>query len=278
MEQVILRYDGEALAEHNMDLKLVAESLSGLNDLILEVYEEMGGIEEELNLQIKGGFQEGSFEFLMTVGETLQNNIEVLKIIGFGLPPAAGSLVAYLNWLKGRKIEKITITEEGNCKITTEDGEVKESPSYMRPLLASTSIRSAFNKIVSKPLRNGGIEVFQALANNPERTPHVAVTTSDEKHFRIQRNPVNNVVVDKPIDDAVITFLTVHKDKDNHWRIDLDGEPLTIKMEDEVFLSKFRKGNEPDIFVNAYNVQLVEKENTITMDKSYSIVKVYAPE
>lgn len=278
MEQVILRYDGEDLAEHSMNLKLVAESLCGLDDLIHEVYEEMGGVEGELDIQIKGGFQEGSFEFLMTVGQTLQDNIEVLKIIGFGLPPTAGSLVTYLKWLKGRKIDKITLTEEGNCKITTEDGEVKESASYMRPLLASTSIRNAFNKVVSKPLRNGGIEVFEALANSDDRTQFSAVTTAEEKHFRSQRNPVNNAVVDKPMDEAVITFLTVHKDKDNYWRIDLDGEPLTIKMEDEEFLSKFRKGNEPDIFVNAYTVEIVEKENTINLDKSYSIVKVYAPE
>ncbi|MCS6177717.1 hypothetical protein [Shewanella baltica] len=278
MEQVILRYDGDALGDHSMNLKLIAESLSGLDDLIHEVYEEMGGTEDEIDLQIKGGFQEGSFEFLMTVGQTLQDNIEILKIVGFGLPPTAGSLLTYLQWLKGRKIDKITLTEEGNCKITTEDGEVKESPSYMRPLLASASIRTAFNKVVSKPLRGGGIEVFEAIANNDARTRFNSVTTAEEKYFRSQRNPVNNVVVDKPIDDVVITFLTVHKDKDTHWRIDLDGEAITIKMEDDTFLSNFRKGKVPDIFVNAYSVMIYEKENTITMDKTYSIVKVYARE
>lgn len=282
MEQVIFRYDGEALAEHSMNLKLVADSLQGIETLVREVHEEMGGKEEELNLQIQGGFQEGSFEFLFTLGQLLPDGIELLKIIGFGTPIAGGSLITYLEWLKGKKIQKITMTEEGNCKIQTEDGEEKVAPSYMRQLLASTSVRGAFSKIISKPLRDNGIEVFEALStetNKVDRTQFVSVTTANEKNYRAKTTTVIDVIDNKPLDEMVVTFLTVHKDKDTNWRVeDVDGITYTVKMEDEVFLSNFRKGNESDIFVNAYVVEIVEKENTINLDKSYSIVKVYAAE
>jgi hypothetical protein len=282
MEQVILRYDGEALAEHSMNLKLVADSLQGIEALVKEVHEEMGGKEEELNLQIQGGFQKGSFEFLFTLGQQLPDGIELLKIIGFGSPIAAGSLMAYLEWLKGKKIQKITMTEEGDCKIVTEEGEDKVAPSYMRPLLASTTVRGAFSKIISKPLRDGGIEVFEALSTEEkkaDRTQYVSVTTANEKNYRAKNTTVIDLIDNKLMDEKVITFLTVHKDKDTSWRVeDVDGITYTVKMEDEDFLSNFRRGNEPDIFVNAYTVEIVEKENTINLDKTYSIVKVYAPE
>ncbi|MEL4204174.1 hypothetical protein C9E85_15365 [Plesiomonas shigelloides] len=281
MEQVILRYDGEALVEHSMNLKLVADSLQGIEALVREVHEQMGGKDEELDLQLKGGFQEGSFEFLITLGQHL-NDIELLRIIGFGTPIAAGSLMAYLDWLKGKKIQKITMTEEGDCKIVTEDREERIAPSYMRNLLASTSVRNAFSKIISKPLREGGIEVFEALStegNKADRTQFVAVTRDDEKSYRAKNTTVIDVVDSKPMEEMVVAFLTVHKDKDVNWRIeDVHGHQYTVKMEDEEFLTRFRRGNEPDIFVNGYTVEMVERENTINLDKSYSIVKVYRPE
>ncbi|WP_325893007.1 hypothetical protein [Grimontia sp. NTOU-MAR1] len=281
MEQVVLRYDGEALVEHSMNLKLVADSLQGIEALVREVHEEMGGKEEELNLQIKGGFREGSFEFLFTLGQQLPDGIELLKIIGFGGPIAAGSLISYLEWLKAKKIQKITMTEEGNCKIVTEDGEEKVAPSYMRPLLASTSVRGAFSKIISKPLRDGGIEVFEALSaeeDKAKRIQYVSVTQADEKYYRAKSTTVIDVIANKPMDEKIVTFLSVHKDKDTNWRVeDVDGVTYTVKMEDEDFLSNFHKGKEPDIFVNAYFVEIVEKENTINLDKTYSIVKVSLP-
>lgn len=281
MEEIIVRYDGESLAEHSMNLKLVAESLSGLEALVREVHDELGGKEEELALHVKGGFSKGSFEFLIGVEQVLHNNIDLLKIIGFGAPAATGTLVSYLKWLKGRKIQKITLNEQGNCKITTEDGDSKESPSYMRPLLASNSVRTAFSKIISKPLRRGGIELFETQStenNKGERTSFVSITDDEETYFRQKNVTVIDISDTKPLDEKVITFLSVHKDKDTGWRIDYDGEALTVKMEDDMFLTKFRKGGEPDIFSNAYTVEINEIENTITLDKSYSIVKVYAPE
>tara|TARA_Y100000310_G_C20630340_1_gene788293 strand:- start:717 stop:1562 length:846 start_codon:yes stop_codon:yes gene_type:complete len=281
MEEVILRYDGESLSEHSMDIKLVAESLQGLETLVREVHEELGGKEEQVDIKVKGGFNEGSFEFLCTVSQFLSENIELLKIVGFGAPFAGGSLVSYLQWLKGRKIKRITLTEEGNCKIVTVDGETKESPSYMRALLASSSVRVAFNKVISKPLRSKGIELFQVLTPEQDRSERevlASVTKDDERYFRQKQTIVEEIDSRKPPEEKVITFLSVHKDKDTGWRIDYDGDPLSVKVEDIDFRSRVSKGGEPDIFANAYTVDIQEIENIITLDKSYSIIKVYDPD
>ena len=281
MEEVILRYDGESLSEHSMDIKLVAESLQGLETLVREVHEELGGTEDQVSIKIKGGFNEGSFEFLFTVSQVLSENIDLLRIVGFGTPLVGGSLVGYLQWLKGRKIKRITLTEEGNCKIVTTDGEVKESPSYMRPLLASSSVRVAFNKVVSKPLRSKGIDIFEVLTtelDKSERRTLTSVTKDQERYFRQKQNIVEEIDSRKPPEEKVITFLSVHKDKDSGWRIDYDGDPLSVKIEDLEFLTRVSKGGEPDIFAYAYTVDIQEIENTITLDKSYSIIKVYDPD
>ncbi len=281
MEEVIIRYDGEDLSNHSMDLKLVAESLNGIESLIREVYEELGGKDEGLNLQIRGGFDEGSFEFLFTIEQVLLENIELLKIIGLGLPAATGSLLGYIKWLKGRKIKKITLTEDGDCRIVTEDDDVEVTPSYMRPLLASTSIRGALSKIISKPLRRNGIEIFEAQsteADKKDRTSYMSITEDDEKFYRQKNITVIDINDTKKIEEKVVTFLSVHKDKDTAWRIDFDGEPMTIRMGDVDFLSNVRRGGEPNIFSNSYTVDIDEMENTITLEKSYAIVKVYDSE
>ena len=59
MESIILRFDGEALNKHSMDLKLLADCLAGLESLITEVHEQLNGSNDELQVQVQGGFEEG---------------------------------------------------------------------------------------------------------------------------------------------------------------------------------------------------------------------------
>ncbi|HFM3544035.1 TPA: hypothetical protein ACG7AB_003848, partial [Escherichia coli] len=66
VEQLVVKYDGEALANHKIDLDVLTESLNGLNSLLKEVNFIVNGTGENLDVEVEP-FREGSFEYLIDV-------------------------------------------------------------------------------------------------------------------------------------------------------------------------------------------------------------------
>ncbi|HBV5677430.1 TPA: hypothetical protein MD163_004549, partial [Klebsiella aerogenes] len=64
VEQLVVKYDGEALAHHKIDLDVLTESLNGLNSLLKEVNFIVNGTGENLDIEVEP-FREGSFEYLI---------------------------------------------------------------------------------------------------------------------------------------------------------------------------------------------------------------------
>ncbi|MBM0535555.1 hypothetical protein EKL00_27830, partial [Klebsiella pneumoniae] len=64
VEQLVVKYDGEALANHKIDLDVLTESLNGLNSLLKEVNFIVNGTGENLDVEVEP-FREGSFEYLI---------------------------------------------------------------------------------------------------------------------------------------------------------------------------------------------------------------------
>ncbi|MGS0320126.1 DUF7946 domain-containing protein, partial [Escherichia coli] len=87
---MVVKYDGEALANHKIDLDVLTESLNGLNNLLKEVNIVVNGTSENFNVDVEP-FREGSFEYLIDVIQNPTQYLDVLSIIGLG---ATGALAA----------------------------------------------------------------------------------------------------------------------------------------------------------------------------------------
>ncbi|QTL37750.1 hypothetical protein [Pseudoalteromonas viridis] len=280
MESIVLRFDGEALNDHSMDLSLLAESLTGLEKLITEVHEHLNGSTHDLKVQVQGGFEEGSFEFLLNVIETAE--ISTLAAIGFTSSLAGGGLVGALKWLGGEPIEKIARHKDGDCILKKKDGNALVVDSRLKEAIASPSIRTAFNRLIQKPLNKEGIDVFEVLKpsadGEEDRKVLVEVEKSEAASFKAQKAPVKEKVMEDEIYDNVrITFLTVHKDKPSGWRIHYDDTELSrVKIQDDNFIRHVQSGAGEAIFDDAYRVKLVAKykSNSFT-EKDWYIEKVY---
>lgn len=274
MEKVILRYDGLDLANHSMELNVLTEALSGLNSLINEVHLELNGTNEDLKVEVQGGFDEGSFEFIVNVIEA--TDIGVLAAIGFGGPVLSGGLMGAIKWLKGEKIEKLSYHQNGNCIVHKENGDTLEVHSYLNKPLASSTIRASFKKLIKAPLTKSGIDVFEVL-DHQDRHINTKSNKQNAKYFRSHKQPVNtNEDDDVVIDGANITFISVHSDKQSGWRIYYDDNKLTVKMSDSSFMRRIENGVSGAIFDDAFSVRLVikNKPNSIS-EKTYTIEEVY---
>ncbi|TVU86084.1 hypothetical protein FQP85_03135 [Pseudoalteromonas neustonica] len=279
MESIILRFDGEALNEHSMDLKLLADCLAGLESLITEVHEQLNGSNDDLQVQVQGGFEEGSFEFILNVIENAE--VSTLAAIGLNGVFASGGLIGVLKWLAGEPIEKIANKIGGGCILKKKDGETKVVDSYLKEIVASPSIRRSFKKLVQQPLNKAGIDVFEVLKpddkDKESREVLVEVEKKEASSFRALTAPVKEKVMEDEIHDNVrITFLTAHKDKPSQWRINYDDQVLFVKILDERFIKHVQSGAGEAIFDDAYRVKLVAKykSNSLT-EKNWFIEKVY---
>ncbi|PCK29501.1 hypothetical protein [Pseudoalteromonas piscicida] len=279
MESIVLRFDGEALNDHSMDLKLLADSLAGLESLITEVHEHINGSNDDLEIKVQGGFEEGSFEFILNVVEHAE--ISTLAAIGFSGALAGGGLVGALKWLGGEPIEKIARKTRGECILKKKDGDSLVVESYLKDAIASPSIRTAFKKLVQQPLNRAGIDVFEIVKTDDNKTENREVLVEIEKEeaasFRAQREPVKEKVMeDEVYDNARITFLTVHKDKSHGWRINHDDQDLRVNIQDDSFIKHVRSGAGEAIFDDAYRVKLIAKyKNNSRTEKDWHIEKVY---
>lgn len=274
VEKLVVKYDGEALKNHKIDLDVLTESLNGLNNLLKEVNLVVNGTSENINVEVEP-FREGSFEYLIDVIQNPTHYLDILSIIGVGgtgAVAAGSTLIEIIRAIGGRQIQKIALTADGDCKIILEDGEEIIAPSYFRPLLSSPSIRKALSKIIHNPLQKEGYETFKI--SNSQGKDLVVVGEKEAEPFRYRRVPVEQAYSEQTFDDVPITFLTIHKDKNTGWRANYEDETVTVTIEDEGFLQRVRTGRESRIFSDVYYVDLLVRENLNSLDKTYIVGRV----
>lgn len=274
VEKLVVKYDGEALANHKIDLDVLTESLNGLNNLLKEVNIIVNGTSENFNVDVEP-FREGSFEYLIDVIQNPTQYLDVLSIIGLGATgalAAGNTLIDIIRSINGRQIRRITLTADGDCKILLEDGSEIVAPSYFRPLLSSPSIRKSLSKIIHNPLQKEGYESFKITT--PQGVELVNVSENEIEPFKYRRVPVEQSFSEQTLEDVPITFLTIHKDKNTGWRANYEDETVNVSIEDAEFLQRVRTGREPGIFSDVYYVDLLVRENLNSLDKAYIVGRV----
>ncbi|HHQ4457209.1 TPA: hypothetical protein ACSPZI_003596 [Aeromonas hydrophila] len=271
-ERLIFKYDGESLIEHKIDVDVLAESLLGISNLLTEINVKLNGTSDNLSVKAEP-FRGGSFEFIIDVIQHPGEYLELLSIIGLTATAGPASLISTIKKLKGRQIKKLSFTQEGDCKVHLDD-ETFNVPSYYRSLLASASIRKSLSRLAYSPLCKDGISTFKIIKESTGQEL-LDITNETAGDFRYKRVPVEDTCTSRMIEDAVITFLTMHKDKTTSWRIDYEGETYNTSVKDDEFIERVLRGEETKLFSSAFRVNLLLKEDLISLDKTYIVAKVH---
>jgi hypothetical protein len=280
-QKVIFHYDGKALTDHKMQIEAVIDSLQGTCELLKETHQLVNGTSDNLDITVQP-FDEGSFEFIINVIQNPQEHIDILAITGLSATAIPAALLPTMKQIAGRKIEKLTLNQDGDCLVHIENEQQPiVAPSFYRELLSSKTISKAISKIAYNPLKKDGIDsltisAFDSTGDGAIETV-LEVSKEESKSYRASRNPVlekrERITTHE---DVSITFLTAHSDKNRDWRINNhEHEPVSVTISDDEFVKNVRNGIESNVFVNSYNVDLEEKLDLATDKKTYTITSVY---
>ncbi|HFQ2072443.1 TPA: hypothetical protein ACHP08_003156 [Providencia stuartii] len=277
-ELLTIKYDGQALNDHKIDIGVLSDSLSGLQSLISEVNLIINGTNDKIDVKVKP-FKAGSFEYLLDIIQHPSEYLDVLSVIGLttmsGMA-AKDTLLNYIKEINARQIKRMSFTQDGDCKIVLEDEESLVTPSFFGKLLTNKTIRKSLDKVIYTPLQHDGYDLIKI--DDGKGNDIVSYTKNESTAFKFNNRSkiIDPIIYETIIDDAPITFLTVHRDKNTNWRAEYDGSPVTITMNDDEFYTKMIKGVSSLVFSSTYLVKLKVIEELNTGEKSYSIEKVYS--
>jgi len=186
-----IKYDGEALADHSIEINDLAPALIAVSDLIQEANSMANRGDSTISVKVKAT-ETGCFQiWIQTAQMTSDDLVKMLAsdksialgmllfYIGFvGGPEKLTGLIGLIKRLCGKAPKKITQTGENELEIETESGSVTISKLEWE-MYKNPKIRQAAYNII-KPVEKAGVETVEFI--DGDKTPS-KITKSDAKYF-----------------------------------------------------------------------------------------------
>jgi hypothetical protein len=169
-------YDGPAVEDGEMDVSQLASSLLALGKLIESADAIRTGEPGRVKVRVKSDVMRGSFDVGIAVhwAESVKDaalawamtpqgagTLALLGISGItvrGVAVTGGKgVIQVVRWLRGRRIAKQVILQDGNTTLVAEDGEHLEVDPTVARMVDEPSIRQPLEKFTD-PLREDGVE------------------------------------------------------------------------------------------------------------------------
>lgn len=247
--KIEIGYAGEAVNGGTMDVRELAPALLALGDLLQESHYLLNDGRGRLATHVKSDFKKGSFEVNLKLVQDLAEQAafliehckhwsaaDICKLIGLSSASGA-SLIAFIKWLRNRKIKASTVIEGGNFKIETEGNydSIEVGPDVVR-LATNRKIRLSLSMVL-KPLKSVGFDFFYAKDQGKEieRVEKAQVSSFDMPDLPEQQ------LVDSTRKVAV-HLIEISFEAGLKWKLS-DGENrFNALVLDENFQSEIRAG------------------------------------
>tara|TARA_R110002020_G_scaffold277225_1_gene492475 strand:- start:147 stop:1055 length:909 start_codon:yes stop_codon:yes gene_type:complete len=239
-----VKYDGDALANHEMDVAILAPALMGMQKVLDALVTESTEGEYRASLKIKGNAKAGSIEIELVTQAI--SNMKLLKDIivdvfshrdVVALATITTLLVPLLALIKKfgrRKPSKVEDMGDGNVKIYF-DNDITIVNNHVYHVYNNFEVREAAYKAV-KPLEQEGIDSFVIYEKSKKL---VEVNKEDVSRF------VPPSVADRMLVSEEITFLqivTIKFNMNNKWQFTQGDSVINANIIDDDFIAKVRNG------------------------------------
>lgn len=286
--EFVLYYDGDSLRDGIMDVKQLAPALLALGDLLDESNKVLNSDETTIKVNVKAGFEAGSFGVELEIVQNLFNQVanlftrenistasDLLGILGIG-GGGVGGIWFYLKKLRGRKPQKTIQNKDGSVVLEIVEGETVSINKKEATLMQNPKVRKSIEQVV-KPLESEGIDTIKVKFDE-EYTPLVA--KNEASYFKAPEPEV----VQKDEDNAIteisnemsLSLITINFKEDKKWRMS-DGESqFWVTISDKNFISKVENSEISFSKGDILRVKLVTKQWKIAggIETQYEIVKV----
>lgn len=255
-ESIRIAYVGTAVDAGTADLKLFADSLEGLYELLTYSNKAIYDNKVDTKVSISANFEKGSFEFLIefqsiltdTTLDLFQNKsvqfVSATFFTGFfgymGTKAAQKTLTLFdlLRFSKGEKVESLNESIEGQVIKISKGDETIEVPAQVWKMYNDLPSRKGLEDFL-KPLATAGVDKIET--RDPEKKPLESVNKNEFLYFRA---PNNADVEQSPFEGdfmVVEAQLTGRK----NWRLQdtNTGLEFEAKLYDEDFLTKVKSGS-----------------------------------
>ncbi|EBC1602003.1 hypothetical protein ACSVOC_19635 [Salmonella enterica] len=277
VEALNIVYTGKALDTHKMDILALAQSLKGLGEALYEANVLLNG-DEKFEVNVDAELIAGSFGFQLQVVQHLNNAKDVLKLFGLKASKiivGESTVLEVLEKLDGRKIDIVeTDKSSGKVKLLV-DGEEIVCSQDVEKIVNSPEIRKAVDSFIRQPLLKEGIEGFVVKPSKDSTDIILEVKKENADNFKSPRVLFETKEEDDE-SETTVTFLSADIEKKTGWRVMLNKEPRTVRMEDEEFMLRLKSKDTPNIFGDLYAVTIQKKVKNTGGDvtESLKIVKV----
>lgn len=280
-----VKYDGPALATHEMDVRELAPALLALGDMLKAANHTLFGEQAEIQVNVKGTFKGGSFGIDLTAVQTIYSQLTSLLagqgptaganllalLQGLGFIGGAGyGLIGLVKRLRGRKPIRIE-HQDNRVYLTVVEETVTERIEVdlaTGKLWQDKTVRKSLQQVV-RPLMQDGIDVFAAGRSGEVET---VITREELPWFSYDDAALelNSTIIEQVCLIESVTF----KD-DNKWKLN-NGQTFYAFMEDESFLAavsdgsiRFGKGDRLKI-----RLKIVQHERGGRLETTYHVVEV----
>ena len=257
----IVKYDGEALANHEMDIALLAPALMGMQKIIDALVTESTEGEYKASLKIKGNAKAGSIEIeLVTQAISNINLVKDIFIDIFSRPDVVALatvttlLVPLLDLIKrfGRKKPtKVEDIGDGNVKLYF-DNNITIVNNHVYHVYNNFEVREAAYKAV-KPLEQEGIDSFGIYEKSRKL---VEVNKEDISRF-IPPSVVDRMLITE--ETTYLQIVTINFNMKNKWQFTQGDSKINANILDEEFIGKVQ-GREASFYDGDILMVRLQKE------------------
>lgn len=260
VEALNIVYTGKALDTHKMDILALAQSLKGLGDALYEANILLNG-DEKFEVNVDAELIAGSFGFQLQVVQHLSNAKDVLKLFGLKASKiiiGESTVLEVLEKLDGRKIDIVeTDKSSGKVKLLV-DGEEIVCSQDVEKIVNSPEIRKAVDSFIRQPLLKEGIEGLVVKPSKNSKDVILEVKKENADNFKSPRVLFETKEEDDE-SETTVTFLSADIEKKTGWRVMLNKESRTVRMDDEEFMLRLKNKDTPNIFGELYAVTIQKK-------------------
>lgn len=261
-------YSGQALNNHEMDVRELAPALVAIADLLEEANLIVNGGGSKIIVNVHGSFKSGSFGIDFTVIQNIvQNVMNVFNSDGItaatnllsllGLKDFGTGLIHFIQKLKNKKIEKVETLDNKRVRITIESSETIEVEGSVLDLYKNQRIRDSLEKVITQPLSKTGIDEFRSGVSGS--TDQVIVKKEDKDLFELPI--IEDEILGENITEAYLQIISLSFKEDYKWKFSRGDAAFFAIIEDKNFLASVTKNEIHFSIDDILKVKLLAKDS-----------------